>query len=209
MLRPGTGWVLDERNTCDEVLLLLAREADCQPARTELTCRYWCQFKIHLRRWAICGRLVSGELDDAQQEAFFWIQEAIRSFNPAQLSRPCGSSFQTFLKSVFRVRLLDFSRSVQRNKERFRSAGEPDHWSRNRRVANSCASAGQREEENLQLEQAVNLLAPELRTLWHELRQGKRLCDLPELLSVSYRTLKRRWREMREQLRAGLRQVQQ
>jgi RNA polymerase sigma factor (sigma-70 family) len=208
MLRPGTGWFLDAPNTCDEILLLLAREADCQPARNELTCRYWCRFKINLRRWAMAAGLVSEELEDAQQEAFFWIQEAIRSFDPVQLSRPGGASFQTFLKGVFRVRLLDFFRSLRRNKERLRSAGEPDHWSRNRPVENARAASGNREEVILQLEKAVNLLDPELRALWNELRQGKRLRDLPGLLGVSYRTIKRRWREIREQLIAGLRQVQ-
>jgi RNA polymerase sigma factor (sigma-70 family) len=146
------------------------------------------------------ARLASPELEDAQQEAFFWIQQAIRSFDAVQLSRPGGASFQTFLKRVFRVRLLDFVRSVHRNKERFRSGGEPDHGSRNRRVESTCASA-QREEANLQLEQTASLLDPELRALWNELRQGKRLRDLPELLGVSYRTVKRRWRELREQLR--------
>jgi RNA polymerase sigma factor (sigma-70 family) len=209
MVRPGTGWLLDAPNTCDEVLLLLAREADCQPARNELTCRYWCRFEINLRRWAMAAGLVSGELEDAQQEAFFWIQEAIRSFDPVQLSRPCGSSFQTFLKCVFRVRLLDFFRSLRRNKKRLCSAGELDHWSRNGRVENTCECSGHGEELHAQVEKAVRLLAPELRALWDELRQGKSLRDLPGLLGVSYRTVKRRWREMREQLIGGLRQVQQ
>jgi DNA-directed RNA polymerase specialized sigma24 family protein len=208
MLRPGKGWFLDAPNTCDEVLVLLAREADCRPARDELTCRYWCRFKLNLRRWAMSAGLVSGELEDAQQEGFFWIQQAIRSFDALQLSRPGGASFQTFLKRVFRVRLLDFFRSVRRNTERLRLAGEPDPWSRNRQVENTCAASGNREEVILQLEKAVNLLDPELRPLWNELRQGKRLRDLPGLLGVSYRTLKRRWREIREQLIAGLRQAQ-
>jgi RNA polymerase sigma factor (sigma-70 family) len=209
MQRPGTGWFLDTPNTCDEVLLLLAREADCQPARNELTCRYWCRFKLNLRRWAMPVGLVSGDLEDAQQEAFFWIQEAIRSFDPAQLSRPQGSSFQTFLKRVLRVRLLDFSRSLYRKKERFRSRGKPDHCSRNRRVENTRAFSAHRDKVNLHLEIAVNLLAPELRALWNELRQGKSLRDMAGLLGVSYRTVKRRWREMRERLIAGLRQVQE
>jgi hypothetical protein len=185
MLRPGTGWFLDAQNTCDEVLVLLAREADCQPARDELTCRYWCRFKINLRRWAMSAAIVSGELEDAQQEGFFWIQQAIRSFDAVQLSRPGGASFQTFLKRVFRVRLLDYFRSVRRNKERLRSAGELEHWHSNRPVENTCAASGNREEVIPQLERAVDLLDPELRALWNELRQGKRLRDLPGLLGVS------------------------
>jgi hypothetical protein len=59
----------------------------------------------------------------------------------------------------------------------------------------------------LQLEQAMNLLAPELRALWNELRQGKRLRDLPEVLGVTYRTVKRRWRKLREQLIRALRHL--
>jgi hypothetical protein len=98
------------------------------------------------------------------------------------------------------MRLLDFSRSLYRNKERFRSRGEPDHCSRNRRVETTRASPAHREKMNLQLEQAVDLLAPELRALWDELRRGKRLRDLPESLGVSYRTLKRRWRKLRARL---------
>jgi RNA polymerase sigma factor (sigma-70 family) len=172
-----------------------------------LTCRYWCRFQSNLRRWALPAGLVPGELADAQQEAFFWIQQAIRSFDAVQLSRPGGASFQTFLKRVFRVRLLDFCRSVRRHQERLRCAGDLDHWSSNRRVDNTCAASGDREEVIPQLEKAVNLLDPELRALWNERRQGKRLRELPGLLGVSYRTLKRRWRAIREQLIAGLRQL--
>jgi RNA polymerase sigma factor (sigma-70 family) len=200
---------LDARNTCDEVLLLLAREANCQPARNELTCRYWCRFKINLHRWAMPAGLASGELEDAQQEAFFWIQQAIRCFDAVQLCRPGGASFQTFLKRVFRMRLLDYLRSVRRNKVRFRIAGTPDLCARNRRVENTRESSAHSEEVNNQLEQAVNRLDPELRVLWNALRQGKRLRELPDVLGVSYRTLTRRWRAIREQLMAALRQVQQ
>jgi DNA-directed RNA polymerase specialized sigma24 family protein len=125
-----------------------------------------------------------------------------------ELSRPGGASFQTFLKRVFRVRLLDFCRAVQRNDARLRCGGEPEHWSGNRQLENSCAYA-HREEVNLHLNNTVNLLDPSLRALWNQLSQGKRLCDLPGLLGVSYRTLKRRWRKLRQQLIVGLRQVQQ
>jgi hypothetical protein len=52
----------------------------------------------------------------------------------------------------------------------------------------------------LHLDKAVSLLDPQARALWNELRQGKRLRDLPHLLGVSYRTLKRRWRKLRAQL---------
>jgi RNA polymerase sigma factor (sigma-70 family) len=194
------GWFLDLPHTCDEVLLLLAREAHCQPARDELTWRYWHQFKTNLPRWVRGYRLTSWELEDAHQQAFFWIQEAVRAFDPRQLSLPRGSSFQTFLKRVFRLRLADFLRALRRNKKRFPLVAEPDHWPKRLLREQYLASPGHPEELHLQLEQVLRLLDPSARALWHELSDGKRLRDLPKVLGVSYRTLKRRWRKLREQL---------
>jgi hypothetical protein len=59
---------------------------------------------------------------------------------------------------------------------------------------------GHGEELRLDLDKAVSLLDPQARALWNELCQGKRLRGLPQHLGVSYRTLKRRWRKLREQL---------
>jgi hypothetical protein len=67
---------------------------------------------------------------------------------------------------------------------------------------------GQEEEPRLDLDKAVSHLDPQARDLWNELCQGKRLRDLP-VLGVSYRTLKRRWRKLRDQLRRALRQVEE
>ena len=60
------------------------------------------------------------------------------------------------------------------------------------------------EEPRLQLDRTVSLLDPQARALWNELCQGKRLRDLPQLLEVSYRTLKPLWRKLRGQLRRAL-----
>ena len=201
MRSPGVqGWSLDLTNTCDEVLLLLAREARCQPARDELTCRYWHLFKTNLPHWARSHRLTSWELEDAHQQAFFWIQEAVRAFDPVQLSLPQGSSFQTFLKRVVRLRLSDFLRSLRRNNKRFHPVEDPGDWFQKLLRGNNLASSGHQEELHLHLEKALSLLDRSARALWYELSQGKRLRDLPHVLGVSYRTLKRRWRKLREQL---------
>jgi hypothetical protein len=99
------GWFLDLPHTCDEVLLLVAREAHCQPARDELTCRYWRKCQTKLPRWVRGYRLTPRELDDVHQQSFFWIQEAVRAFDPGQLSLPRGSRFPAFLQRVFRLQL--------------------------------------------------------------------------------------------------------
>ena len=194
------GWFLDLPHTCDEVLLLLAREAQCQPARDELTCRYWHMFQATLPRWVRGYRLTYWELDDIHQQAFFWIQEAVRAFDPGQLSLPRGSSFPTFLQRVVRSRLADYVRSLRRTKNRVRLVAEPGQWPKRRLRDQDLASAGHREARQLQLDQALRVLDPSARALWQALSDGKRLCDLPKRLGVSYRTLKRRWRKLREHL---------
>jgi hypothetical protein len=59
------------------------------------------------------------------------------------------------------------------------------------------------------LDQALRLLDPSDRALWHALSDGKRLRDLPHILGVSYRTLKRRWRTLREQLILAFRHLKE
>jgi RNA polymerase sigma factor (sigma-70 family) len=201
MLTPlHKGWFLDLSHTSDEVLLLFAREAISQPARDELTCRHWSHFKTRLPRYGIRLRLTSWDLEDAQQQAFFWIREAIHAFDPAQLFLQKGSSFQTFLNRVLRLRLLDFCRSLRRTTTRFRCVADPSDWPDPLLVDEGLDFNGRGHEPHLQLETVAAQLDPDARALWNQLRQGKRLRDLPELLGVSYRTVKRRWRKLREQL---------
>jgi RNA polymerase sigma factor (sigma-70 family) len=196
-----TGWHLDLGATCDEVLLLLAREARCSAAGEELTCRYWRVFRSQVRRWQVRRRLTSWDLDDALQQAYFWIQEAIAAYDAAQLTRPRGSSFRTFLNHVCRLRLLDFCRSLGRNRRRYVAHPDTNIFPEPR------SSAREHDEVPLYLEEAVNALDPAARTVWDALRLGKRLRDLPETLGVSYRTIKRRWHRLREQLILRLRHV--
>jgi DNA-directed RNA polymerase specialized sigma24 family protein len=200
------GWFLDLANTSDEVLLLLAREAASVPARDELTCRYWHQFGRSVRGSHVGKRLTAWEQEDAQQQAFFWIQEAILVYDLTQLSIAQGSSFRTFLQRVFRARLADFRRSLGRRKKRFCALTEPDHW-----LADLPRDTLYQRTESLggQLAEALTLLDPPARALWNALLQGKRLCDLPAVLAVSYRTVKRRWRKLRLQLMSAFCRIAQ
>ena len=203
----GKGWFLDLSHTSDEVLLLFAREASSQTARDELTCRHWRHFKTRLASCGIRVWLTSWDLDDAQQQAFFWIREAIRAFDPVQLLLPQGSCFQTFLNRVLRLRLLDFCRSLRRRSARLHHVGEPGDWPDTLLAEGNFGFSGNEPELHLRLEKAVTELDPDARVLWTQLRLGKRLRDLPEVLGVTYRTVKRRWRKLREQLIQVLRQL--
>jgi RNA polymerase sigma factor (sigma-70 family) len=202
-------WFLDPPHTSDEVLLLFAQQARSRPARDELTCRHWRQLRTGFAQFAVRARLTSWELDDAHQQAFFWIQEAIRAFDPGQLFLPQGSGFQTFLHRIIQLRLLDFCRSLNRRRKRFRLTGEQALRPNDALLEKPLAFLGQEEELRLHLDKAVSLLDPQARALWNELREGKHLRDLPQLLGVSYRTLKRRWRTLRDQLRRALHHVEE
>src|SRR5262249_8925348 len=166
------GWFLDLAHTCDEVLLLFAQQARSEPARDELTCRHWRRLKTGFARFGVCARLTSWDFDDAHQQAYFWIQEAIRAFDPGQLFLPQGSSFQTFLLRIIRLRLLDFCRSLNRRRKRFRLAGEQDQWPRDALLEKPFALFRQAEVLRLDLDKAVSLLDPQVRALWNELCQG-------------------------------------
>ena len=93
---------------------------------------------------------------------------------------------------------------MNRRRKRFPLAGEQDHWPNDALLEKPLAFFGQEEELRLHLDKAVSLLDPQARALWNELCQGKRLRDLPQLLEVSYRTLKPLWRKLRGQLRRAL-----
>ena len=190
----GKGWFLDLRHTCDEVLALFAREAGCRAARDELTCRCWGKLRARLIRCGPCRGLGPWEVEDAQQQAFFWIQEAIRAFDPK------GSSFQTFLGRILRLRLMDLCRSMRRRNRRFRLSGDQDRWPQASRTNDTLDSPDRSGDLPRHLAAVVAALGDQASVLWHELCRGKRLRDLPQVLGVSYRTVKRRWRDLREKV---------
>jgi DNA-directed RNA polymerase specialized sigma24 family protein len=201
MHRPApTGWFFDPDQTCDEVLLLLAREGCQQPAGAALTRRHWHRLRAELARCPASRGLSPWDLEDAQQQAYFWIQEAILAFDAGQLIMPRGSSFRTFLHRVVRLRLLDFRRAVRRNNSHFQTVGQIDDFSDPVHGDAGLAASASSEDFKAALEDALPLRDPLTRALWKELCQGKRLLDLPKVLDVSYRTLKRRWRSLREHL---------
>jgi RNA polymerase sigma factor (sigma-70 family) len=166
-------------------------------------------FQATLPRWVRGHRLTPWDLDDVHQQAFFWIQEAVRAFDPGQLSLPRGSSFHTFLHRVVRSRLADFLRSLRRTKNRLRLVAEPDHGPERLLRDQNLASAGHRDELQRQLDRALRRLDPSARALWQALSDGQRLRDLPKRLGVSYRTLKRRWRHLREHLILAFRRLEE
>jgi RNA polymerase sigma factor (sigma-70 family) len=193
------GWLLDLAQTSDEVLLLLAREARHQAAGDELTCRYWQYFRTTLGRRSAQYGLNEWDCEDAQQQAYFWIQEALRAYDFGQLSLPTGSSFRTFLHCIVQRRLTDFCRSLQRRRQRQCSTVLSERWWEAFPVRQP-PPADEYEQPLFHLLRALNSLNLSDRGLWNELCQGKRLGEVAKTLGVSYRTVKRRWRRLRQRL---------
>ena len=188
------GWFLDLHHTCDEVLVLFAREAGCRAARDQLTYRCWGKLRARLIRCGPCRGLGPWDLEDAQQQAFFWIQEAICAFDLK------GSSFQTFLGRILGLRLMDFCRSMHRRNRRFRLSGDQERWPQSSLTNDTRDSPERPRELSRHVAVVVAALDHQARALWDELCEGKRLRDLPQILGVSYRTVKRRWRVLRDKL---------
>jgi RNA polymerase sigma factor (sigma-70 family) len=200
MTPPATkGWLLDLAHTSDEVLLLLAREARQQAAGDELTCRYWRYLRIRLGQRSAHCRLNQWDREDAQQQAYFWIQEAIRAYDFGQLLQPGGSTFRTFLHRVVRLRLLNFCRSLRRSRQWHSATTPPGHRPKDP-LDQQPAVGGEQEQAYFHLERVLGALDPSDQAVWNELCQGKRLREVAQTLRVSYRTVKRRWRRLRQRL---------
>jgi hypothetical protein len=103
------------------------------------------------------------------------------------------------------LRAADFFRSLLRRRKRFHAAGQPADRSAPCLSHDTQALPGHGLQGNVELAKILSLLEPPCRAFWDELCRGKRLRDLPRILGVSYRTVKRRWRTLREQVRSAFR----
>ncbi len=212
---PSKGFVLDLPKTCDEVLVLLAREAGLRRALDALILRYWPKVKAmipHLvrgtdRKSVLLpgGRLSAEDMEDVEQQAFFWMQEAIEHYDAGHAVRAHGCTFATFLKRVVAGRLRNWLRGRQRFQKRFGMRIE---------LAGRQDSALQIEDESTDwqeirgaFERALTAIPAPDQLLWQELCRGRQLVDLPNLLGVTYRTVRRRWSRLRAHLVSALRGI--
>ncbi len=136
------GYVLDLPNTCDEVLVFLAREAVRVAARDELISRYWPKVTKAISFLARKKYHFTRDVEDAQQEAYLWIEEAIRAYDALQLGQPRGSSFRTFFRRVLQFKLAHHVRGQQRFESHQRAAGRKFASESGRRSLNAAGGGG-------------------------------------------------------------------
>ena len=208
---------LDLSRIGDEALVVLAKECDYQPAAHALIARFH-PWVIRLIACIVGPKgLGAADLEDAEQEAVFWMLEGIARYNTLELARPKGRRFRTYLYILVRYRFIDFVRPIRRRERhsacrvRFSLQG---HFAI-RRISSrkyrrpgqdNPASALEREENHMRLERALDCLDEEARRLWERLASGMRLRDIARRQGISYPQAKRQRRKLLAQLVAQLRE---
>jgi hypothetical protein len=89
---------------------------------------------------------------------------------------------------------------MHRRNRRFRLSGDQERWPQSSLTNDTQDSPDRSLELPRHLAVVVAALDHQTHALWNELCAGKRLRDLPQVLGISYRTVKRRWRDLREKL---------
>src|SRR3954462_1382676 len=108
------GFDLDLAVMEDEALVVLAEECEYGPARDELIVRYDSQIDRLIGWLAHSYRLSHADLEDARQNAVFWIIEAIKKYDTEQMGKVRGCSFRSFVHRVLMSRFKDFTKHLRR-----------------------------------------------------------------------------------------------
>jgi RNA polymerase sigma factor (sigma-70 family) len=204
----------------DELELIRLAKQDMRSGAVEtLLLRHYAWIHQLVATQARRARLQVPDREDAEQEAFYSIFEAIRGYNPELHGQPGGSSFRTFLRHVLLARLKDHLRRVRRAQSQQGMAIPPDTLSdedsRRARVGigrnsppssvrNDPSSVIEYQERMALLEQAMSEMDETSRKIWDRLRAGTRLRAIAAELRLSYDAVKRRWHAIEAHLRVRL-----
>jgi RNA polymerase sigma factor (sigma-70 family) len=207
---PTKKYDLDLSKIGDEELVVLAQECGFRPAADELVLRYHPRMSRLIAHLARQTTLTAADVQDAQQNAFFALVEAIAHYNTLQMFKPAGWRFHTFARLVTKRRFWNYSKRIGRVQLRYPCAGQLDGITAAEPRADGCqlhassrlgrrrsdpAVVAARQDTLWCLSQAVERLEPKLRTLWHDLAAGKRLRHIAREQGISYDAVKRqRWK---------------
>jgi RNA polymerase sigma factor (sigma-70 family) len=203
MSLPAKCYDLDMVPLADEELVVLAEECGYVPAATVLLARYhdWVGELAARRAWH--SRLQGADVDDARQNAFLSLAEAISRYDTSQMGRRRGCRFRSFLYRVVQARYCDFARHVGRLHKRWQNTEVlPDVASNGRPGASEPADMAGREELLAQVEQRLQCLGQDDRRLWERLASGASLRTVARDLGLSYDAAKRARRRVLQALSA-------
>jgi RNA polymerase sigma factor (sigma-70 family) len=176
----------------------MAKECHYQPATHMLFERHRRWINVLIARRARQGRLGAADIDDAQQEGWFWLIEGIGRYDTLELARPNGCRFRTFLYTVIGSRVIDFARSIWRRRSHYEQARRipdpadirPGAIKRVWPEADDCnedpLAALLWQEALERLQSAVDCLDPGARDFWQSLASGSALHDIACQLGLSF-----------------------
>jgi RNA polymerase sigma factor (sigma-70 family) len=198
---------LDLSDFGDEELVVLAQECGYRPAAHALLARHHPWVSGLIARKARSTTLSAADVEDAGQEAVFWVLEGIASYDTLELARPRGCRFRSFLYPLIGRRFIDFARRLWRRHRRLAPAGPQTRCEAAgvARVEPGCpAKALERQEDHQRLLSALDRLEESDRRLWDRLAGGAPLRDIAEELGLSYPQAKRQRRQLLARLVAQL-----
>ena len=202
------GFDLDLAVMEDEALVVLAEECDYGPARDELIVRYDSQINRLIGWMARSYRLTTSDLEDARQNAVFWVVEAITKYDTEQIGKVRGCSFRSFVHRVLMSRFKDFTKHLRRVECRYDrstlSAVEEISLADDNDEPDDPATIAEEKESINRLQQTLSSLDDESGRLWQLLAEGTSLRQIATALDVSYDAVKRRRRKLIEQLKTQL-----
>jgi RNA polymerase sigma factor (sigma-70 family) len=203
---------LDLSKIGDEELVILAQECDYRPAADELVVRFHDWKNRFIAFQARSVRLAAADLEDAQQNAVFSVLEAISTYKTAEMVRPGGCSFRSYLKIVVAGRFRDFMKHlkrVERHYDRSRCADVED-WNgpagKNSRSdrGDDPAEAVAWQDALARLNAVLENLDESVMRLWKALAAGTQLRQIAQELHISYDSAKRQRRRLLAELASRL-----
>ena len=192
----------------DEALVVLAKECEFAPARDELLVRYGGQADRVIGWLAYPQGFTRSDIEDARQNAVFWIVEAVKKYDTNQIGKPKGCSFRSFVYRVLIARFKDYAkhlRRVEHHYDRTACCGEEEASASDVdcRPEDPATIVEIRESMN-HLHETLARLDSESGRMWRLLAEGKSLRQIAADLGVSYDSAKRRRRKLIEQLKLRL-----
>jgi RNA polymerase sigma factor (sigma-70 family) len=186
-------------------LVVLAKECEFKLAADEIVVRLRERTNRQIAGLARALRWNADDVEDAQQEAYCWLAEAIRTYDTREVGKLGGCNFETFAYQVVERRFLDFARHVGRLENHFDHSMPPfsgidvsdDGPVRTCARIGKCsdpASIAEWDEFKAALNQVLAELDDLARRIWEmHILGGMSLHEVADELATSYDSVRHRW----------------
>jgi RNA polymerase sigma factor (sigma-70 family) len=104
------GYDLDLARMEVNALVILSVECGFNPAEDEVILKFRERTNRQIAKLAKGFRWTAEDVEDAQQEAYCWMKEALRTYDTNEIGKSGGCSFPTFAHLVVARRFLDFAK---------------------------------------------------------------------------------------------------